>query len=44
MRPFGLLEVARSGHVAMARGSRAGCAHDVQSGVEDVPDNVSYSV
>jgi acetolactate synthase I/III small subunit len=44
LRPFGLLEVARSGHVAMARGSRAGCAHDVQSGVEDVPDNVSYSV
>lgn len=44
LRPFGLLEVARSGHVAMARGSRAGRAQDQRAAVEDAADNVSYSV
>jgi acetolactate synthase-1/3 small subunit len=45
LRPFGLLEVARSGHVAMARGTRAGGQiQEAETETETVPDNVSYSV
>jgi acetolactate synthase-1/3 small subunit len=45
LRPFGLLEVARSGQVAMGRGARAADAVSVtETDADTVHDNVSYSV
>jgi acetolactate synthase small subunit len=46
LRPFGVLEVARSGHVAMVRGTRTDGQHaaDAPSHADVVPENVSYSV
>jgi hypothetical protein len=46
LRPYGVLEMARTGRVAMARGARNGSAlgAELQRNTDATDANVSYSV
>ena len=44
LRPYGVIEMVRTGRVAMKRGARAGRADSADEAVLDESDNVSYSV
>jgi acetolactate synthase-1/3 small subunit len=44
LRPYGVLEMVRTGIVAMRRGSKSAASTRTENTMDDAPDGVAYSV